>query len=883
MHRVNHRSCMDRRRFLSLSAATAAYAALPLGAQPTLSPSTTNDGELNLTLSDAVPKMAGVTQTFHTHDASAQIDGRGFITSLRSRQSGKEYSPAGHPSPLLSLHESGQPNNQLVFPASATFRAKDGEIELKYPNGTIAVIKVAEKEDYFRFQMISLNPRGSVDNIVWGPLHTTISKLIGDIIGVVRDDDWAIGMLGLDDNTISGPVTDGDCYGMGYYIHSPDPVKYPVPPQYKEGQSFNIGGNGISDTAFYSHPEEYFQQVYGNGAKLEPDFGSTLAYHARDRRKSYTYLFSLLPGFERSRPRHQVSDPVDVDFIGSGIALYACPDDVGLATIEKIILGEGLPHPVMNGKWIRDPTAFMPTLYWKGPRDKCIEYTKALGLTDISRDTREFYPCLGNNWDAGNVEFSNGKTMAFKEFTEEAHEQGLTNGGLHTLCVFLQSGISSDVSPVPSEHLQTVLRTKLARDIAPTDTDIVVTDPSFLAEKGTWPLGDESNYLRIGEEMLRYERISETAPWTLVGVERGHATKAQAHASADELVKLQQNCYNGFVPDMKLLLDYAEYYADLMYRNAMDTINFDGFESTLYQNHGYYGTRIFCRRLFETYAKLTGGKAPRVTGSCVFAGAWEYMNVCDVGGGNNMFDPISGRRGIEGKDIGNGFSSSYFPATFGIQGWHSDWSVYDAQNLQAKAVGWDATYALSVSQEAIDRSGEKDSIFKFFRVWQNARAANVFTKEQKQQLRDFEYKFNLEQTGEKSFILYPIKEVSISEQASNDTTQLLITNPHESQALQFSLRVSGTANGFVMILPDGSHIKSDDTMESGHFIICNGNHVYLSDEFRKKIADVPINGAAILPRGESKIGVAFPGTASPERLRVDLTAWIFGKGQVVGK
>ena len=80
-----------------------------------------------------------------------------------------------------------------------------------------------------------------------------------------------------------------------------------------------------------------------------------------------------------------------VDFIGSGVALYACPDDVGLATIEKIILAEGLPHVVIDGKWIRDPAAFRPTVYWNGPVDKCIEYTQALGLKDISRDTGEFY------------------------------------------------------------------------------------------------------------------------------------------------------------------------------------------------------------------------------------------------------------------------------------------------------------------------------------------------------------------------------------------------------------------------------------------------------------------------------------------------------------
>ena len=82
---------------------------------------------------------------------------------------------------------------------------------------------------------------------------------------MVRDDDWAIGMMGLDDNTIAGPPVDGDCYGMGYYVHSPDPLKYRLPPQYQEGQWFNIGGDGVSDTAFYSHAEEYFRQVSGTG------------------------------------------------------------------------------------------------------------------------------------------------------------------------------------------------------------------------------------------------------------------------------------------------------------------------------------------------------------------------------------------------------------------------------------------------------------------------------------------------------------------------------------------------------------------------------------------------------------------------------------------
>ena len=838
-------------------------------------------------VSAVVAPAEGPPPALSNQHASIRIDDKGFITSITSRQSQREYSPAGHPSPLLSLHEDGQPNDKLLSPVSAIFHFERNEIELKYPNGATAIVKAEEKDTYFRFQLVSLTARGKVDNVVWGPLHTTVSKIIGDIIGVVRDDDWAIGMIGLDDNTIAGPVADGDCYSMGYYIHSPDPVKHPVPPKYKEGQWFSVGGDGISDTAFFSRPEEYFRYVCGNGAMQQPEFGSTIAYHARDRRKSYVHFWSLLPGFKHSRPRHMVSDPVeDVDFIGSGVALYACPDELGLATLEKITLAEGLPYITdRDGVWIRNPASYRPTVYWNGPVDKAIEYTKALGLKDISRDTGGFYPSLvgefveGKGYEkvwTGHVELSGGKKMTYKEFAGEAHKHGVTHGGLHTLCVFLQGGHNRHVTPVPSERLQTICRTKLAKDISDTDTEIVVTDPSFLAEIGTWPQGDKSNYLRIGGEMLYLESISDSAPWTLK-VRRGRSSKAAAHKAGDELVKLQQNCYNGFVPDMTLLPDYADYYASLMFHNGMDTINFDGFESTVYQNHGYYGARVFCRRLFETYHKLTGGKWPRVTGSNLFPGAWEYFNVCDLGDGDNMLDSFTGRRAIEGKDIGNGFSASWFPATFGIQNWHREWSLYDAENLEAKAVGWNATYALSTSQTVIDRTGERDAIFKAFRAWQNARAQTVFTKQQKLRLRDPDYKFHLEQTGPKSFVLHPVKKIRLSELASKGKeAQVTVPNPYDAQPAQWELRTQNPATGCTITLPGGGKIQTDKPLEPGQFIICKGGEACLADKYRKKVADLKMDQAATLPAGESKTGVQFPGSGN---VRFDLTVWAVGKGE----
>jgi hypothetical protein len=831
-----------------------------------------------LALISATPVLHA-DQSFQTRHSAIRIDDKGFVTSLVAAQSKKEYSPAGHPSALLSLHESGRPNSELIAPQSATYDAAKREYALTYPNGCTAIVKAEAKGDYFRFQLVSLSNRDKVDNVVWGPLNTNIKGQIGDIIGVVRDPDFAIGMFGLDDNTITGAVEEGDCYQMGYYIHSADPKKFTVPDNYKEGQTFGIGGDGVNDVAFYSHPEEYFNQVFGSGAKLMPEFGSSVAYYSRDRRKSYVHNFSLLPGFARSRPRHMVSDPIPgVDYIGSKVALYACPDDLGIETLRTIFKNETLPYITdRDGKWVRDPAAARPTIYWNGPTDKAIDYSKAMGFKDISRDTAEFYSSLPTSW-VGQVNHG-GKNITYKDFAAMCHKEGLTHGGLHTLCMFLQGGISNSVTPVPSTNLQTICRTKLAKDLSETDTEIVVTDPSFLAEKGTWPKGDDSNYIQVGGEMMRYEGISESAPWTLKGVKRGHASKPLAHKAGDELVKLQQNCYNGFVPDMTLLPKYADDYVDLMIRNGMDTINYDGYEVMSYTNHGYYAFKVFNRRLFEGYHSKTG-KWPRVTGSNIFGGAWEYFNVCDLGGGDNMFNSFTGKRATEGKDIGNAFLASWFPGTFGIQGWHANWSLYDAENLMAKAAGWDSTFALSTDQKSIDSTGEKDSIFTAFNAWQDARSKQLFSKAQKEALRDPGYKFHLARNGASAFTLYFIKETKLSESAGNEPKEVGLANPGIVQPLQFGLQFNGPADGCTVSLPGGAEIQCKTKIEKGQILVCKGNEAYLADGNRNKVTEVRMTRSASLPKGESKLAVKIPGGAP---VGFNLTLWAMEKSEKLGK
>jgi hypothetical protein len=49
----------------------------------------------------------------------------------------------------------------------------------------------------------------------------------------------------------------GDAALFQYIVHSPDKNRFPLPSNLHEGQLLPIGGNGISDAAFYAHAEAF--------------------------------------------------------------------------------------------------------------------------------------------------------------------------------------------------------------------------------------------------------------------------------------------------------------------------------------------------------------------------------------------------------------------------------------------------------------------------------------------------------------------------------------------------------------------------------------------------------------------------------------------------
>lgn len=250
-----------------------------------------------------------------------------------------------------------------------------------------------------------------------------------------------------------------------------------------------------------------------------------------------------------------------------------------------------------------------------------------------------------------------------------------------------------------------------------------------------------------------------------------------------------------------------------------------------------------------------------------------------------MFNPVLNKWGIEGKDMRYVFQSSYLPATFGIVSLSSDWSLYDAENLQAKSIGWDATYMLGLSQQAVENCAEKEAIFKAYRTWENARAADVFTKAGKEKLKDLNYKFHLEQTGQKSFVLYPVQENRFVNQAyTSEAKSFQIKNEFPAQALEFAIRIyapkDAQADGIKINLPNGTELLIDKKLSDRQFIIYKNGTLYTADKNRSKLEEISAAKSLTLPNGESQIKVGALHSGN-DAIKFELVVSMIGKGEKI--
>ena len=84
--------------------------------------------------------------------------------------------------------------------------------------------------------------------------------------------------------------------------------------------------------------------------------------------------------------------------------------------------------------------------------------------------------------------------------------------------------------------------------------------------------------------------------------------------------------------------------------------------------------------------------------------------------------------------------------------------VEQYEHVQAISVGVGTTYSLYLTQKDVESCPEKEAIFKVIRTWEDARAANAFSRKLKKQLANPAKSWRLETgTDPDSWVLYDMK------------------------------------------------------------------------------------------------------------------------------
>lgn len=785
-----------------------------------------------------------------------KIDNKGFITSFQDKISSKEYLPKGAVSPLLSLYK----DSLYIDPVSAAYDKESRLLTLNYENGSVAMIKIESKSSYFRIELQSLEPRNGIEAVQWGPFSTTLDKWIGEAVGIVRNDDFAIGVQALNPFTVEG--TPGMTNDFCMLIEPLPGQSLPDSLKNKVGTEINIDVNREGDIPDYV-------RIYRGIAAVKDNNGSKLLMHAKDRRTS------KITG---TRENIQYVAPVEQDFIGTAIALFGCPETKTLDVIEEIELAENLPHPVIDGEWIKRSSRYnTPYLLYEGQsQDNAIKYAKLFGFNLVHiGDLFESWGHFGLN----TARFPDG-AKGIKKYTDEAKAEGISLG-VHTLTTFT-SPHDLYVSPIPSDSLAKTGSSILVKEIGVTDDIIYIENPEYFLNKGI------TNTIKIGKELIRYTRVIEEKPFRLEGCLRGqYGTIAQLHKEGSIVDKLTNNCYAGFYPDIHLQDSYARRLAEVCNETGLGLMDFDGYG---YSPIGYdtYANAKFMDIWYRQLAKpvIVCGSQP----SHYFWHIFTFMNWGEPWYNALRESQVNYR--IENQRF---FERNLMPNMLGWFSLHPDYRIEDIEWIQARSAAFDAGYLLRMD-ENVEKNGFIEQISEAVREWQKARKAGAFTKELTDKMKDPKTEFHLTKVDGKRWDISPIdfKQNIIGSGIKAILTDKTFSaeaaykNPFDKQTIQFYLSVykqNGEAdtriNNLIIELGSSQLLSIDCPVQAGERLWCDGKYIYLCDTNWKVLRQLTFSKLPQLQNGENQIQITgeFSGKNAP---KINLDIKSAGKPERIG-
>lgn len=674
----------------------------------------------------------------------------GSLGSILDKTGNRDYLDKTEKAYLMSIRIDGI----FEFPNSMD-KVKD-VVVLTYPSGTKAEIKYQQKETHCTFELIKLEGGPKVELITWGPYPTTINKIIGETVGVVRGEEFALGIQALNIKTLGGyPYQENDCM--------------PEFDVFLQEDVTDINQNGKPHV------------LYRIEAARPTTTGSSLQAYCRNRTED-----RIIENLGHEKFVALSYD--DGGVIGSKIALFGCPVENSLETIGAIEITEGLPHPTIDGQWGKTApgasAAYLIMNFTEDDIDEALGVTQKAGLKCLYHYGKTFKSW--GHFELYEGEFPNGYE-GMRMCTDKAKEKGISLG-LHTLSNFIHTH-DPYVTPVPDKRLAKVGSSVITADIDEKQTEIPIESPDFFNQY-------KNNSLRtawIGDELIRYGEVSEEAPWILLDCQRGaFKTKSAVHKTGDEIAKLLDHPYKVFLSNVDLTIELSENIAELYNKTGLRQTSFDGLEGNKSTGLGNYGETMMP---YVWYNALSDDiKSHLITdGSRTTHFFWHIFSRMNWG------EPwYAGFR--ESQTEYRMKNQPYYvrnmmPAMLGWFRMTPEISLEDMEWMLARSAAFDAGYAFITSHAILNTHGYSDQILELVKQWERARIGGAFPTDLKKEMENIDNEYHLETIGENEWNLYPIAtdifhhDKKVRQPGEPLYSKFEFKNPHSKQPVMLTIQV----------------------------------------------------------------------------------------------
>ncbi len=710
---------------------------------------------------------------FNTDTFQIEIDKNGFVTGLVETSSKQNFVPTGNKGALITVIANGKLGMPTAFKAIS-----ETDYQLSFDQTDVQLtLEIKQKDTHISFSVADISSDEDLEAILWGPYPTVISDTIGENIGVVRNKNFAIGIQSLNPKTTAGKLD-------------------------------NIRG---------------VTSYHGTAAEAT-DFGSVMQAFAIDRTKDRTK--SNWDGWKNKFPGR----PIDIlneeegAITGSAIALFGCKPATALKTIGAIEVAEGLPHPEINGVWVKESKetnrAYAISPFTEGDVDTMIKYAKKAGLRSLYHEGP--FKTWGN-FELDEEFFPNG-IEGLKSCADKAKAHGL-NIGVHTLSNFITPN-DKFLTPVPDRRLAITGSAELIEAINETDFDIEISNNQMILNQKN----SKMNTIRIDDELIRYGSVSSEKPFILYDCQRGaFGTTASSHTKGATTVKLLDFAYKTYYPNWDMQKDMVKNIVRVINDAGITQMGFDGHEGCYATGNGDYAMDKFAFDWYNTVDHVTVNSSSRLKHYY-----WHINHFINWG------EPWYG-----------GFRESQADRRFKVQpflernylknmlGWFMITPTTiptDIEWMMARAAGYNAGFAMVLRRPSLEANPHTDELLALIKLWEEARLSGAFSKEQREKLKDGNNEFHLERIDHKTLSLHPFKTNSfdhikkVLQPGEPTDSEWSFPNRGEEQPLKFRVTIKSSvkkSQGFItkpnLIFDNSFEFELPDKMMVGASVVCDGS------------------------------------------------------------